>query len=315
VNRPQQGLRDADKTAPHPHYRPPPPPQLSTSGLTTAPPQGPRDHHQRSANSALPSRPRYPPQSQSREIDMQRPVSGADRDGSGRRNDRRPSGVSYTQSLSQSEVVMEVDVNDHHSTSSRIPPSPLSRNPEAQAGLRAGAGMYADREGGGNDAPPRGPRAMASKHMPDDGFPLPSAPLSPTPPYAHGTNAGGRGRDRSPPPHQLGHVNERGTGHDNSRHDGASVWRDERSDHGYPLQERSHGHVNNLIPDIRPQVNVLLRVAESQETNSPVKTCRNYLVLTASRLATERVAPKVVRFLQDYLQGTALLQTRSLLPA
>jgi hypothetical protein len=210
---------------------------------------------------------------------MQRSVPGID---SGRRNDRRPSGASYAQSLSQSEVVMEVDINDHHSTSSRIPPSPSSRNSEAQAGLRVGAGMYADREGGGDDVLPRGPRAMASKHIPDDGFPPSSAPLSPPTPYAHGPNVGSRGRDRSPLPHQSAYASERETGYDNSRHEGALGWRDERSNQGlasnqglpynqglpsnqeYPVQERSHGHVNITIPDFCHKLTFALEPPRAQ---------------------------------------------------
>jgi WW domain len=253
VSRPQQAPPNVDSAAPYQHYRPPPP-QLSPSQPTMAPPQGPRDHHHRPANmnsNSLPSGPRYPPQSQPRgETDIQRmmpPSSGIDRDSNGRRNnDRRSSSTAYAQSLPQSEVVMDVDVNDHSSASSRIPPSP-SRNSEAQAGLRAGAGMYADREGGVSDVLPRGPRAMATKppvHMPDGGFPPPqSASLSPTTPYVYGHNADGRSRDHSPPPQQTGYMNERGVAYDNSRHEGASGWRDERHNHGYSVQDRGHGQV------------------------------------------------------------------------
>jgi len=250
VNRPQQVSSDIDNAVP---YRPPPPPHLSPSQLNMALPQGPRDpHHQRPVNpnsNSFPSGPRYPPQSQPREIDIQRmmpPSSGIDRDDSGRRHDRR-SRVAYAQSFPQSEVVMDVDVNELPSTSSRIAPSPSSRNTEAQAGLRVGAGMYADREGGVGDVLPRGPRAMASKppvHIPGGGFPPPlSASSSPTTPYVYGpdADAGARGGDRSPPAQQLGSMNER-AGYDNSRHEVASGWRDERN-HGYPLQERVYGHV------------------------------------------------------------------------
>lgn len=165
--------------------------------------------------------------------------SNIDRD---RRNDRRLSGTAYVQA--QSEVVMDVDVNDHPSTSSRIPPSP-SKNPEAQAGLRVGAGMYADRESGVGDVLPRGPRAMASKppvQVSDGEFPPPSTLSSPTTPYVYGPNAGGRRRDHSPSPQQSGYMDERGAGYDSSRHEGSSGWRDERHNNGYSMQERSHGH-------------------------------------------------------------------------
>jgi hypothetical protein len=171
---------------------------------------------------------------------MMPPSSGIDRDGSGRRSDRRSSGTPYAQSLPHSEIVVDVDIDDHPSTSSRIPPSP-SMTSEAQAGLRAGAGMYADRENGVGDVLPRGPRAMASKPPPDGALPPPSASLSPTTPYAYVPSAGGRGRDRSPPPQQQGYMNDRG--HDNSRHEGTSGRRDERHNHGYPVQERGHGQV------------------------------------------------------------------------
>lgn len=166
--------------------------------------------------------------------------SNIDRD---RRNDRRLSGTAYVQA--QSEVVMDVDVNDHPSTSSRIPPSP-SKNPEAQAGLRVGAGMYADRESGVGDVLPRGPRAMASKppvQVSDGEFPPPSTLSSPTTPYVYDPNAGGRRRDHSPSPQQSGYMDERGAGYDSSRHEGSSGWRDERHNNGYSMQERSHGHV------------------------------------------------------------------------
>ena len=246
VIRPQQASPDVDSVASHQYYRPPPP-HLSPSQPAMAP-QGPRDHHQRSTpvnSSNVPSGPRYPPQLQRGETDMQRmvpPSSGTD---SGRRGDRRLSGTPYAQSLPHSEVVIDVDVNDRPSTS-RIPPSP-SRNSEAQSGLRVGGGMYADRESGISDVLPRGPRAMATKqplYTPDGNFlSQPSASLSPTTPYVHVPIMGGRGRDHSPPPQQLGYVNDRGPGHDHSRHENGSGWREDGHNQGYPVLERGHGHV------------------------------------------------------------------------
>lgn len=218
-----------------------------------APPQGPRDHHQQrsaiASTNSLPAGPRYPLQSQPRgDTDTQRmmpPSSTTDRDSSGKQDDRLSFGSTYAQSLPHSEVMMDLDINDRHSTSSRLPPSP-SRNSDSQPGLRAGAGMYADRE---SDVPPRGPRAMATKptsYMPDGVSPIPSA--SPTTPYAYGPNAGSRGRDHSPPPQQPSYVKERGTGYDNSHHESSSGWRDERHNPGYFMQDRGQGHVCFFIP-------------------------------------------------------------------
>jgi hypothetical protein len=171
-------------------------------------------------------------------------MTTTDRNSSGRQSDRLSFGSVYAQSLPHSEVTMNVDVNDHHSTSSRPPPSP-SRNSDSQSGLRAGSGMYADRE---SDVPPRGPRAMATKppsHMSDGVSPIPSlgASLSPTTPYAYGPNAGSRGRDHSPPPQQPSYVNERGTIHDNFHHESSSRWRDDRHNHGHFTQDRGQGYV------------------------------------------------------------------------
>jgi hypothetical protein len=174
---------------------------------------------------------------------MMPPSSGVDRESSDRRNDRRPSSTAYAQSLPQPEVVMD-DINDPSSASSRIPLSP-SRNSEAQAELRVGAGMYADREGEVGDVPPRGPRAMASSkppvHIPDGGLPTPlNISLSPT---TYGPNMGGRSGDHSPPAQQPSYTNERGAGYGNSRHEDGLGWRDERHNHGYSAQEKGQGPV------------------------------------------------------------------------
>lgn len=191
--------------------------QISPS-LSNVLPLGPRDQRPTNANSVAnngpPSGPRYPPQNQnyargepesSRTMPPSHASGSNDRD---RRGERRLSGTAYSHLLAPSESIMDIDVDDHPSTS-RIPPSPSSRKPNDEPGLRIGSGMYADRETvTAGDALPRGPRAMAKPLVSTSGSGYTSHSTSPTTPFGYGPSAGGRPRDRSPPPHLQGRGND-----------------------------------------------------------------------------------------------------------
>ena len=92
---------------------------------------------------------------------------------------------------------MGLDMDVDNLPSSRFPPS--SKNNDVA--IRAGSGMYADREG--SDLP-IGPRAMTSKVSVSTSSSMISVASSPTTPFIHQGGAGGRTRERSPPPHMAG---------------------------------------------------------------------------------------------------------------
>ena len=176
-------------------------------------PLGPSDQQQQqrptnnnSSSNGVPSGPRLLPQSHlprqqpARETNhpdfargLRMPPSGPSSDAD-RRGDRR---ASVALALPANEMGMDIDIDIL--PPSRIPSS--SKNTNNDMPIRAGSGMYADREAADL---PKGPRAMASKVSATTSGSTINAASSPTTPFMYPGGTVGRIRERSPPPHMAG---------------------------------------------------------------------------------------------------------------
>ncbi|KAF8067746.1 hypothetical protein FPV67DRAFT_1669631 [Lyophyllum atratum] len=228
--------------------RAPPPPQdrlplRGTLGDPEGPlPSGPRDQQRLNPNSSQPpSGPRSLPHSQGRgDGDSQRGYPTGSRRYADRERDRdrdtrygsdRRSSAVYPTAPPQNDMPMEVEADDlpPRSARRRSLPTPMHlRIPEIES-----AGPYLDRE----DAPPRGPRAMAGSATTST-VTKQHASTSPVIPFSHAQGAGSRNadRDRSPPPHIMARMHDGGRerGFDLPPRRDAPEWMEERS--GYPSE-------------------------------------------------------------------------------
>ncbi|KAF7338716.1 WW domain-containing protein [Mycena sanguinolenta] len=140
--------------------------------------------------------------------------------------DRVPSGPRRSSSRGRHTTTMQVDTDmpsprdiqpfsEQQQPNSAQVPTPTSSYPPGQGGppIRAGSGMYADREAGATSdsgGVPRGPRAMATTPTGGSfGYGPASVSTGAASGGLEGSGAGGygrgRGRDRSPPPHMDRH--------------------------------------------------------------------------------------------------------------
>jgi hypothetical protein len=143
--------------------------------------------------------------------------------------------------------IMEVD---------NIPPSRTSSFRTNETTIRAGSGMYADREQSSDL--PRGPRAMSGKSSAPTPYPPTGRPRSSSPPPYADRNVpvqehSNRFRDRSPPPHMVNR--ERWETYGDSGNaiakEGERVWKPASRENDPPVWQKSaheveRGHVRWL---------------------------------------------------------------------